>query len=70
MNRPDVCYCKNCVWFKRKWLPPFEKQCTHPSNWVDTWLEKVRRPPSRINRNNDCKWYDENPFSEPESKSD
>ena len=65
----NTVYCKDCIWFKQPWCPLFPEKCNHPNNWVDTWLEKVRRPPSRINQNNDCKWFERSLYR-PESKPD
>jgi len=62
-------YCKNCIWFNRSWCPPFVEKCKHPNNWIDTWLEKVRRPPWEINKINNCKWFERSPYK-PESKPD
>jgi len=50
-------YCKKCTWFRRSWIPPFSEKCLHLENWVDTWLERIRRRPWDINKNNDCKWF-------------
>jgi len=50
-------YCKNCIWFRGSWWPPFLEKCLYLENWVDTWKEKIRGLPWDINKNNDCKWF-------------
>ena len=55
---PEIVYCKNCVWLRRSWIPPFLNKCIHPRNWKDTWLKKERGHPWDINKNNRCVWFE------------
>ena len=57
-------YCKECKYLKSLCNEGLMYYCCHPENIivVDSWLgtyNKYKREPSKINKNNDCKWFEQ-----------
>jgi len=59
-------YCSNCKYLR--WSVIYDYDCVHPDNKekhsVDLWLHKKVNytslsHPKDINKNNDCKWFEE-----------